>query len=549
MAWTVDLNANFRRAAERLVNGVLDRLSPVRRAEQQASGVGEQVLQAAKHVVKKRSASVPPPIVPGTGKSWTGTGIKEAIDPQQQQVLGSMDARRGRAFARTGPTPAAFARTDEITLEYIARLHSHVERNGWMWDKADLDMRIVREHEHLQPADRQRRAWLFSTYPRLMPRNDTRLAQLVRNAVAAIVEDIDGFDSSLSELQVANATGMGMSEICYKSRRLRVVTGPKQSLLVDSEGVSSLESIPNRSLAYDIETDQPYVNQGGWTFVDPLRTAAGEPLRKVLYHKGFGDGAARVRGYGFAAHHLHWLSKLCWEKAASLVEVYGLPTPYAQPDDTDHDVQDEDLEAINAALRDLGKGIPTVLSKRAGELKTTPQPTAITPLHQAWIGYCNTGLSKLVTGQTLAMEVGSVGSYNASETHADSMEGVQRIDARLTANACNAQLLRFLCEINAVAWARAFAPYCPGEECSPQAIIECVPRIIWDVSRKLTKTERLKMFCDASGILPLSRAQMYEEFDFRPPMNDADELKPAASAPAAPEQPAPEQPAPLPAAA
>lgn len=526
MAWTVDINENLRKLAERAVNAVIERFSPQRQAERQGTAVAERLQRIAKDVTS-RGASVPPPVVPGTGKVWTGTGVQTSVDLHQQLAISNRDARYGRAFAGTGPTPAAYAKKDEINLPFLASVHTHVERNGWMWDKADLDERIVREHEHLQPADRARRMWLFSTYPRLLPRNDTKLAHLVRNAVAAILDDIDSFDASLSELQVANRSGMALSEICYRPKRIRVVTGPKQSLLVESEAVASVESIPVRSLAFDINTDRPYVNQGAWSWVDPFQDPTGAPLRKVLYHKGFGDGFARMRGYGFAASHLHWMSKLTWEKAGTLVETYGVVTPYVQPEDDGLDIQDEDEAAARAALAELGKGIPTVLSRRIGEIKTTPVPAALTPIHQCVIGYCNTGLSKLVTGQTLAMEMGGVGSYNATETHADQQEGVQRIDARLTQNSCNAQLLRFLCELNALAWARAFAPYCPGEECTPQAICECVPRILWDVSRKLTKTDRLKMFLDASERgLPVSRAQMYEEFDFRAPLDPTDALQP-----------------------
>lgn len=518
MGFVADLNANARKLAERAINGIVERLAPSRRV----ANVAEAAVQASKRAVAVRSASVPPPIVPGAGdRRWTGNQVKGSVDADQQRIIQSIDARYGRAFSRTGPTPAAYAQYPEITLDLIARVHTHVQRNGWLWDKADLDRRIVREHEHLHPADRQRRAWIFSTYPRLLPRNDTRLAHLVRNAVAAALDELDGFDSSVSELQVANASGAALGEVVWKPRRLRIVTGPRQSLLVESETVSSIESIPLRSVAYDVDENRPYVNQGGWGWVDPFQDPAGRPLRKAVYHVGYGDEDARLRGYGFAAHHIHWLSRLTWEKAASLIELYGLSTPYLQPESEAAQISDEDRASAEVALADLGKGIPTILERRLGEIKTTPVPSALTPIHSMWVGYCNASLSKLVTGQTLTMETSGVGSYAVGNVHADSQEAVQRIDARLTEGTVNSQLLRYLVELNAVAWARAFSPYCAGEECSPEAINQCVPRLRWDVSRKLDKPERLKMFLDAKVLgLAIDPDQVREEMDFRAPLED-----------------------------
>lgn len=537
-------NANAEGLARRLVDRVIDWFSPRRRAERMAPLVAAHLMQSGRQAVAARAASIPAPVVPGTGQTWTGQQVSESINREQQVRFGSPDARRGRATARTGPVPRAYANHPEITIDRIARIHTHVERNGWMWDKADLDSRILREHEHLQPADRARRAWIFQTHPRIVPRNDSRLALLVRNAVEAVLDDIDGFDSSVSELQVANGSGGAMSELVWKRKPLRIVTGPRTATLVESETVASLEPVPLRSLAFDISTDRPYVNQGNWGWVDPFRDPfLDEPLRKVVFHRGFGDGDTRMRGYMFAAHHLHWMSKLAWEKSGVLVETYGVSTPFLQPEDDGTNIRDEDYALGEEVLADLGKAIPAIIPRRLGKVELTPTPTAITPIQQAMIGFCYTGMSKLVTGQTLAMEVGNVGSYNASDTHADQQEQVQRIDARLTSGSLNSQLLRFIVELNATAWALAFAPYCE-ERCTPDAILQCVPRITWDVSRKLSKPDRLKMFIDAKKEgLDIDVGQVYEECGFRPALtaDSAFGSRPQLAEP--PEQPQPQTPA------
>lgn len=541
MGLSVDINSALRRTAQRLIDGVIQRLAPGYAAQQKAGALAAELLARSKREVEQRSASVPPPVVPGTGQSYGGTGIHKMLNKDQQIRFGLPDARRGRATAYTGPSPQAYAQYPEITIPYIAQVHTHVQRNGYMWDKADLDARVLREHEHCQPADRSRRAWIFSAPMRLRPRNETRLALLVRNAVQAVIDDIDGFDSSVCETQVANMSGASLTEIVYRPRPLRVVVDRKRATVVESECVASLEAIPLRSTAYDIETDRIYLNQGGWGWIDPfVDPYTGRELRKVIYHKAYGDGPARLRGYGFAAHHMHWISKLGWEKLGTVAETYGAQTPYLQPRN-DEQITDEDYAQGEQALADLGKAIPVILSDKLGEIKLTPIPTAITPIHQALIGMANTGLSKLITGQTLLMEMGGVGSYNAGDNHADQQEAVQRIDAKLTAGTLNSQLIRYIVELNAVAWALAFARYCEGEPCTPDAIRQCVPWIGWDVSRKLTKVERLKMFIDAAGAgLLIDTDQVYEECAFRPALSPETALRAAQPAASAPQASAPE---------
>lgn len=526
MGISVDISSALRRTAQRLIDGVVQRLAPGYAAQQKAGLLATALLARAKAAVADRSASVPPPIVPGTGQSYGGTGIHRQLNAEQQLLFSSPAAMRGRATAYTGPAPQAYTQYPEITIPYIAQVHTHVQRNGYMWDKADLDTRVLREHEHCQPADRSRRAWIFSAPMRLRPRNETKLALLVRNAVQAVLDDIDGFDGSVCEMQIANMSGASLTEIIWRPRPLRVVVDRKRATVVESECVASLEAIPLRSTAFDIETDRLYLNQGGWGWIDPFRDPfTGRELRKVIYHKAYGDGPARLRGYGFAAHHMHWISKLGWEKLGTVAETYGVQTPYLQPRG-DEQITDEDFAEGEQALADLGKGIPVILNDKLGEIKLTPIPTAITPIHQALIGMANTGLSKLITGQTLLMEMGGVGSYNAGDNHADQQEAVQRIDAKLTSGTLNSQLIRYIVELNAVTWALAFAPYCDGEWCTPDAIRQCVPWISWDVSRKLTKVERLKMFVDAAAAgLLIDSDQVYEECAFRPALSPETALR------------------------
>lgn len=524
-------NWNFRTALRRTIDRVLDRALPKPqrkpRGENTAVAVGRSVAAGqaaaeAKIAAEVRSAPFEAPTIPGTGRQWHVSSVKDIVDQGQQRLIATKQARRGRVFSLTGPSPTSYEATQALSLPYIARVRSQVQRSGWMLEKADLDSRLLREDYQLQQADRSRRAAFYKARHVLSPRDRSRLAYLVCNAVSAIIDDIDGFQTSFAALGVANGSGIAMQDIAYKPVKIRVVTGKNQSLLVDSEGVQGLYPIPNRALVYDLDSDDsPYVLQGSYNPVNPLylpgdpdQGIPDEPLRKVLYHRSFGDGPPRRRGYMEAAQTLCYLKSLSIDKLGAMVEEFSLPTPYLQ-NPVENNVTDEDEDAAHEALEDLGKGKPTTIPAAFGELKFSPSPQTFLPIHQIAISIIDAALSKLITSQTLAMESNGVGSFALGNVHADQQADVQAVDLNLAADTERTQLVRYVVDFNAETWARAFTPYCPGEICSPDAIRACLPRVRWTLNRSVDPPARLKMFIDAKeeGLL-IAEDQVYSECDF-----------------------------------
>lgn len=531
MGTTPGDNSTFRNALRRTIDRLLDRALPKPkrppRGENRAAAVGSSIAAAqkvaeAKIAAETRSAPFEAPTIPGTGRRWHVSNIKENIDLGQQRLLATKEARRGRVFSLTGPSPSSYEQTQALTLPYIARLRSQVQRSGWMLEKADLDSRLLREDYQLQQADRSRRAAFYKARHVLSPRDGSRLAYLVCNAVAAIIDDIDGFQTSFAQFGVANGSGVCMQDLVTKGSKIRVVTGKNQSLLLDCEGVQGLYPIPNRALVYDLDTDDsPYVLQGAYNPVNPLylpgdpdKGIPDEPLNKVIYHRSFGDGPPRRRGYMEAAHTLCYLKSLSIDKLGAMVEEFSLPTPYLQ-NPIENNVTDEDEDAAHEALEDLGKGKPATIPAAYGELKFSPSPQTFLPIHQIAISIIDAALSKLITSQTLAMESNGVGSFALGNVHAEQQADVQAIDLNLAADTERQQLVRYILDFNAETWARAFAPYCPGEECSPDAIRACLPRVRWTLNRSVDPPARLKMFIDArqEGLL-IAEDQVYSECDF-----------------------------------
>ena len=526
-------NFNFRRILRRGIDSLLDRALPPptkktaptvdsKAAEKAAETTAMQAMQGAHNAIQaklkeERSAPYEAPIVPGTGRRWGGSNLKGAVNQTQQRLFSSREAQRGRALSLTGPSAQSQEQSPDLDLPYIAAVRSQVQRSGWMYQKADLDARLLREDPQLAQCDRSRRAAFYKARHTIAPKDETRLSYLVCNACEGILDELDGFDSSMAALGIANGSGIAMQEVVYKPLRLRIVTGPRQSFIVDSEGVEALHPIPNRSLAYDIDQeDEPYILQGAFDPIDPFHDPeTGEVLRKVMYHRGFGDSLPRTRGYMTAAHPLCYLKNLSMERLGVLVETFALSTPYLQ-NPAENNATDEDLIDGRDALADIGKGIPAVIPGIFGEVKSTPVPANMTPIQSFAIGIVDAAISKLVTSQTLSSEAGGVGSYALGNVHADEKEDTQQIDLSLASTTERTQLIRFIVDINAERWARAFASYCPGEECTPDAIRRCLPKVRWVLNRKVDPVARLKMFCDGkdAGML-IDSGQVYEEANFR----------------------------------
>ncbi len=477
----------------------------------------------------KRNANLPQKPMPQAGVGSYERSPFVNPNPHQQSVLGSRDALYGRVFGRTGPGPLYWNRSFEITIANIARVHSEVESIGWTWNKADLDQRLLREESHLRQADRSIRVRILKSQIKIKPCGPSRLAALVCNAIEATFDQLDGFKRSAVELLVAMNSGYGLQEVIYRPRVLRVPVSPGVSLGVPSETVDKLAMIPCRSVLFDIVTDRPWVMQGvsPGAEVDPFEDPeTGQPTRKCILLTDIAMAAEpiRMRGYGFASHLLAYLKGLAWERGGITLENYGVSTPVAEFDSTINPT-DEQWERAQTAVANVGKGSPAVL--HGFKLDHTPIPPSLASIHQQFIGMINAEFSKLITSQTLAMETGGVGSYNASETHADQQELVQQYWAELLFEAYRSQLIRYLLDLNAEAWARAFAPYCPGELVTPDAVRACAPILYSDIRRTESRSDRLKQFIDAKNAgWAADERQVRDEIDLRRPAD------PMASTPA-----------------
>ncbi len=512
-----------------IVNRINQVFSPQEAEKRMRQRAGTLAYRAALAAIREgkrqrelRSAPLPPQDMEEAGFEGMAKGYRGmlTIDERQQSLISSMLAQYERVSSAAGWAPPLTVPMPEVDIPYIAGVHSRTDRIGQTDWKADLDSRVLRYDEHLQSVDRIRRAAVFKAPIRIKPANSTPLAVLVANGVRAILDNADGLASSLGELGMANGSGFAVSEVIWRQRRVRIPIDATRAVTVLAETVASLESVHNRHLAFDIVTDRPYLRMSNG-FVDIQRAIDGRALRKFVFHKGFGDGPARSRGFQYAAHYLYYLTGLSVEKWAIVVSTYGVSTPYLSFDEEmGGDLLPEDIADAEGTLCDIGKGSPRILRKAWGDVKTSPVPSGMYDVHEAIIGYLNAQKSKLVVSNTLTQEMGGQGSYNASSTHGDQQIDTQQIDLTLMGESLRTQLCRFIVEKNAKTFAAAFSTYVAGG-CTPEDVRASAPKLEIEVNPSLSQPDRLKMFIDGRNAgIDLDEDQIREECSFRAPIGE-----------------------------
>ena len=432
-----------------------------------------------------RSAPVSPAEMNlGMWKPYNGT---HTVNEAATAALRSQEARRAKTTSGAGQEPLSMAPMPEITLGAIADAQRLAHRTGWVNRKCDIDERYRRDDSHVKGVDRKLRGWCYKAPLRVRARSSSALSGLVAAGVRAALDQIDGLTSSVGELGVVASAGFGCAELVWRDCFLSVPIGGGRSLKVPSEIVSSLEQVYPRNFAFDIIDDRAFLCLGANQHVEVCQPG----LQKFLFVRGDEPGPARFRGYGWANAWLSYLAGLTLEKFGTLIEVFGLSTPFLQRSQDGY-LSDEEHDHALSILAKLGTGDPEVIPARYGEIKHSPVPAGLAPLHTQMLGYCRTEQSKLILGSTLSVEIGSNGSYAAADVHADGVVDTQRIYATLIGEALRSQVVRWLLEVNAPIWAAAFSRYVPGG-CSPEDVVAELPIVEWILSDE-TPAQRMAIF-------------------------------------------------------
>lgn len=126
-------------------------------------------------------------------------------------------------------------------------------------------------------------------------------------------------------------------------------------------------------------------------------------------------------------------------------EKFGQPVTVGMyPAGTSEEDQQRLLDALDALQTDTGVKIPDTMkiafleAQRQGSINT----------YEGLCNYMDRQISKAVLGQTLTTEVGSTGSYAASQTHNEVRDDIVKADADLHCECLNQTLVRWIVDYN-----------------------------------------------------------------------------------------------------
>lgn len=432
-------------------------------------------------------------------------------DLREQKVMQSREALYGRTTYFAGPVPSyvQLYPGSGITPAQIQNYQNEVLVAGWMANWACLTEQVMLRDAHLASVDRSRRAAVAGKPFFVRPVNNTPLAAGVAEYVTAVVDQIDGFSASQYELLAANGDGWKCQEIVWRKPK-PIRFGGKA---VTAEVPEQLDTVHNKHFRFDVGNGRILLDNGHGTY-NAL------PAHKFLYHVAVGDGPSRRRGYHYQAIWLHMIKHNAIARWAVVLEIWGIPVPHGKADSAlwQDPVRKAEMQAI---VRDAGLGKPFVTTDdfvidKAFDISTGDARG----MHAALIGWVETEQSKLVQLQTLTTELGGVGSYKASETHENTKETGERMDARQLEDTDRDQLFRSIVERAVWQYADdgAILGALPGGLCdalgaSPDDILRHIPRAFYRIDREMTSQARSQIYKDAVEMgLDVSANQYLDEF-------------------------------------
>lgn len=428
-------------------------------------------------------------------------------DTAATRAATSRDALYGRISYTAGPTLTRYSTypADGISAEMIKTALRNADL-GFPRVQAELFEQVRERDAHLRGVVKARIYEVSGKPFRIQPRDETDLAARVAKFCRAVVDEIDGFDSDIDDLLQANGDGYAASEIVYAIDRVRFPVD-NSTITVPAIVPRSLEWVHGKHFEFNAITDEPLlVLAGGRISLPP---------NKFVFHGAADTGFYERRGYMRPATMLHAMKAWAMRDWLLYEALFAVPqvTGTYPGDREEYEAQREVFQSI---MRDWGKGVPAFIPDEIKfEIGAAQSGGNSSGVHAAICGFVNQEMSKLIQGETLTTEVGNVGAYAATETHADIRHAFVRSDANKLARTLHDQLLTSIVDLNVDALAAAFGA-------APADVLRAVPRIQWRIDRETSPTQRVQNFIAlANAGVPIGLDQVYDECGIDTPREGA----------------------------
>lgn len=441
-------------------------------------------------------------------------------DHRQQQLLRSREALGGRTTYYAGPVPSYISTyAGGLTAAKIRSIHQEVLFAGWMVNKASLDEEIMLTDAHLQSVDGTFRDEITGRPFTVEAYDDSQTAEDVADYLNAVILHIDGYQESCRRLLFGNAGGYALEEAIFDEapRPLRcMIRG--QEVTVWAHHPRERQWVSNKHTRWDVAEERLLLDMGLGRFV-------ALPAHKFVRYDASADFQARRGGYLYPASWLYLIKTNAIARWAVVLEIWGIPVPWGKVDYSLWQDQTRRAE-YQQILREAGRGTPFLATDDLDIQKAFDLPDGdARGMHAALIGWINTEESKLVQGETLTTELGGVGSYNASDTHADTKE-VKVINCARRLAECERRWYREILKLACyhVNEDGSFGEVNPRGLCavlnkSPEEILQKCGVPYWRIQREMTPAARMDLYDKGVNNLGLQidESQPYKEFGFKRP--------------------------------
>lgn len=387
-----------------------------------------------------------------------------------------------------------------LTVDRILSAFDAAE-DGYPAEMCDIFDDRITVDGHLRDAlesrvdDAARCGWVL--IPGGRTKADERAAAMLADHMAEVPDLIETFSHQLRE----NWYGYAFSEIDWRLEERRFYP--------------YFKPLPARRFRFRRADDQPLlVNDEGavtGTYLEPQ----GEPLwpgkwwgsvRRTFQGKAVMSGLMRTAVFWSLFKQM---SVRDWLVFANR---FGVPFAWATHDSN---ITDKGRRALKKMMKNLGSD-GWAMFQRGVEVTITEarKSGGADGVHGSMINLCNAEISKLITGGTLVSENQGIGSYAATSQHGD--RAYKRIagDAQRLAETFEACVGRPFVKFN-------------GMSAAP-------PSLHMHTVRTMDPLSRMKLFSVVRNELgvPVSRAQVYQETQIKPPTGAEDEVPGQIAAPA-----------------
>ena len=460
------------------------------------SRISQAARTAAGKVAGKLGAFAQAPVIPGVGRNYSG-GMQLTRDDRAQRIVESREALYGRTATTLGPVGDNISTHPlrGLTPERVTSILNQVYTVGWMLDWACLVEDVLRYDSQVKTLHQSATEALTGAPFTVEPADASDEARAIADYQQAVLDDIGDWPRAVGRLQLGNAQGYALEEALYEERTVRF---PFRGSPVEVSGPTPVgfSTVHAKHTRWDL-------SQGARLELDTSSGFVVPPSWKFPFYESDEPYEIRNRGWMTAAVWLAMIRSGAWARWGITLSTWGVRSAYGLCDPSLW--QDEKRRAeMLQALRDVGQGLPAIFTE---DFKIEASPSVLDAdtrgMHASLISAINLELSKLIIGSVLTTEISGTGSYNMSETHADSKEARVRGRAQNT-SACLRSWLRaalklVIYTVNPDGSLGDVNPkgLCPALGITPERALALCGRPSWRIARESTPESRLKQIVSA----------------------------------------------------